>query len=356
MHGSSWPPLYQHPLPILQPDGQTVVEQPCEFLLPHEVLAKLFAVGNSQVPVSNAGPDDPPKLKLASICEEWGAHDVVALSLWGDGVPSNWDRSESIFIYSWGLPALSSEEHRGLRVPVTALPKEMCCGATHNRILELIGWSLEHMALGVNPSHRPALGLPEGQEFQCKWRKTAAGTPLPYRAVLLHLKGDWEFFGNIIHLPRWDNVAGVCYLCKIKKADVGECGLKAPYRQPDQRIPPSDLLEELAVNQLRPVSPVWGFPSFDGSCIQLDWLHCADQGVKSTFLAILSELVGLGGAGVGYMHEVSGLSCVSGVTATMEGSILVLLVAEPGLRELGRTINARRLSIWSKITLKSTSW
>ena len=38
-----------------------------------------------------------------------------------------------------------------------------------------------------------------------------------------------------------------------------------------------------------------------------------------------------------------------GVTQTMAGSILTLVVAEPGLPELGRTIEARRLAIWKMI-------
>ena len=126
MHDSNWPELYEHPLPIVKPDGHTIEEQPCQFLLPHEVIEKLFNLGNAQCLLSTDGLDDPSKAKLDSICEEWETHNVLPISLWGDGVPVNWDRTESIFMYTWGLPGLATSENVGLRVPITAIPKEMC--------------------------------------------------------------------------------------------------------------------------------------------------------------------------------------------------------------------------------------
>ena len=78
-----------------------------------------------------------------------------------------------------------------------------------------------------------------------------------------------------------------------------------------RRIPPQDLLGIL-VSQNRPISPVWNWPSMDGSIFKLDWLRAADQGVASTFL----------------------------------GSILVLVIYQPGLKCLGNTQDARRVSVW----------
>ena len=119
MKETDWPPLYMHPLPILQSDGVTVVDEACQFLLPHEVLEQLFQLGDTHVLQSLEGLDAPSRVRMESIRREWDDDGVVALSLWGDSVPTSWDRSESIMLYAWGLPGLVDASHKGLRVPIT---------------------------------------------------------------------------------------------------------------------------------------------------------------------------------------------------------------------------------------------
>eukprot|EP00971_Amphidinium_carterae_P036842 724541-Amphidinium_carterae.1 len=47
-----------------------------------------------------------------------------------------------------------------------------------------------------------------------------AGRPLGFRGCLLHLKGDWEAFANLLHLPRWDNTLGICFKCTILRTEL----------------------------------------------------------------------------------------------------------------------------------------
>ena len=152
---------------------------------------------------------------------------------------------------------------------------------------------------------------PQGAEFEDAYRRNLAGQPLGFRALLVEVKGDWEFFGNVLHLPRWDNVAGICFLCKATKQDLLQNHLEANWRHPDFRLDHQGLLHQLRATKER-LSPVWQFPLFKQVCLKLDWLHLADQGV----------------------------------TASFAGSILCLVVDPPGLPNFGSTIEVRTGTLW----------
>ena len=138
---------------------------------------------------------------------------LVALGLWSDGVLVNWDRSESIQCVTWALPGLPSALHGRLRLPFTVLPKHFCAQETMDFVLELSGWSLKQMMLGKFP-----LVMHNGGPFADKYRQSLAGKPIGVQAILAELKGDWEFFADILHLPRWNNTEGLCFLCRATKA------------------------------------------------------------------------------------------------------------------------------------------
>ena len=151
----------------------------------------------------------------------------------------------------------------------------------------------------------------EGVELRGKVRTKMAGKPLGFKGAMVQMKMDWEALANQLHFPRWDNVSGICHRCHITRGDILEVELTASWRQPHNRIPPEDLLAHL-VSQGRPISPAWEIPHFTAQCIQLDWLHCADQGVSARFL----------------------------------GSILVYAICRPGLQHFGATQEVRRACVW----------
>ena len=97
-------------------------------------------------------------------------------------------------------------------------------------VLELFGWSLKQMMLGKFP-----LVMHNGEPFADKYRQSLAGKPIGVQAILVELKGDWEFFADILHLPRWNNTEGLCFLCRATKAHLSECHLEASWRQLEMR-------------------------------------------------------------------------------------------------------------------------
>ena len=156
----------------------------------------------------------------------------IGLGMWGDGVPVSWDRSESVQCFTWSLPGLADKKQSMFRVPFVVLPKHLCLDATLNFILELFGWCLQQMLMGTFPDRSH-----DGSALQDPCRVKLSGKSLGFRALLVDLKGDWEFFGNVLQLPRWDNKAGICFLCKATKEHLPSCDLSASWRQPDTRKP-----------------------------------------------------------------------------------------------------------------------
>ena len=96
-----WPKLYWSKIPCWNPKKQIqeMVEMP--FLLPHEVVAKLFEHGDANFILSRGILEEDRALLRAhaEACEP--ARDpatILPLGLWSDGVPCNWDRSQSLEI------------------------------------------------------------------------------------------------------------------------------------------------------------------------------------------------------------------------------------------------------------------
>ena len=52
---------------------------------------------------------DPNTLKHVEACEAKAGCRLAAVSLWGDGSPCNWDRTESLEIFAWHLIGLPGE-------------------------------------------------------------------------------------------------------------------------------------------------------------------------------------------------------------------------------------------------------
>ena len=86
-----------------------------------ESLAKLVKLGNLDKLYEKTGMDPLTKQHVESV-ETTLQQKLIGVGIWGDGAPCNWDRSDSIEVFSMLLPGLS-EEWRNLRIPLTGLSK-----------------------------------------------------------------------------------------------------------------------------------------------------------------------------------------------------------------------------------------
>ena len=181
---SGWPSLYQTTIPALAKDGETVVDAPAAFLLPHEVLSCLWERSSPEVMLDCRGLDELSQGQLTMLCRKWKVEQLLPLSLWADGVPYSWDRAESIEAYTWNLPGQTSKALRNLRFPLIVVNHHHCCQATHEAVLAVWNWSMAALFRG----EWPALGH-DGRPVQGRQRLAQQGKPLPVRAANPPIQG-----------------------------------------------------------------------------------------------------------------------------------------------------------------------
>ena len=103
LKGNHWPSL--HWARIRVRNLKTGIEelQWCAFILPHEYIDVLCRFGQADSLMTKDGLDPLAREHLED-CERAAQRPLLALGLWGDGVPCNWDRTESVETVSLNLP------------------------------------------------------------------------------------------------------------------------------------------------------------------------------------------------------------------------------------------------------------
>ena len=251
MKATQWPKLQVFQVPLKNKDG-TVSDQPLAFLLPHELLFNLSkqSEGCLQVLQETQGLDETCLAHVNKLKADWG-EDVIPISLWHDGVPFNWDRSDSLEMYSLALPGLASTAERVLRFPLTVVAHQLCTKTTHQRIFEILAWSFTAMACGQWPTQGPGGSM---------YRHSRSSQPLGYVAALAEFKGDWKMMAEVVGLPSWQTKAGVCWRCNTTKEQANEVGLASAWRLPQNRISHGDLM--LMLQRKGPLCRMFNFPGF----------------------------------------------------------------------------------------------
>ena len=278
LKANKWPMVREMDVPLQHKSGQAVPGK-LAFLLPHELLFALVAnsAEGSSCFEETDGLDSTTFAHVLKISQSW-QKPLVAISLWQDAVPYNWDRSESLEVYSWSLPGLSDPKARNMRFPVVVCPNHWTVKETHMQIMEVLSWSFAALAEGCWPQHGPHGGV---------WHNPHSGS-FGFLAACVEFKGDWKMLSSLIGLPMWKNKDGVCWRCQILKEEVKQVGEDAAWRLPQHRTSHGQLLSNLQAKGK--MSPIWDFPGFEATCIRIDWLHVMDLGVTSYWFGAVLHL------------------------------------------------------------------
>ena len=207
-----WPSTYLAKVRTWCPKTASEVVSWIHILLPHEMLAALlnFSPDRSAC-LSTAGLDHMALEQLRQCERDFGQADMLGIGLWTDGVPNNFDRSDSVELIQVNMPGLAGE-FAGLRVPVTAFPKSLASDHTYSDCLEIVRWSFQLCVQGCFPNGRhdnsPFL------QYADQYRRRRAGKPLGFHGCLVMVRGDWSAYKNTFGLPGWNENAGCCWLCK----------------------------------------------------------------------------------------------------------------------------------------------
>lgn len=221
-----WPDLYMADVRVFDPKRSAVVTEQVAFLLPHEVLSVISKIGDDDL-LHCTDMMDPMSLAHLRRCEEQVGGKMVGLGLWGDAAPCNWDRSESIHVFSMNMPGLTGD-WKTLRIPITCLSKKNIAQKdTYDDILAVLAWSLQHCATGAFPKCRHD-GTPWSSSDHNRAKNSSK--TLGLKACLCEVRGDWAFLKECFGFPAWNEVRGMCWRCKCTPSELRDCGLGAAWR------------------------------------------------------------------------------------------------------------------------------
>ena len=275
-----WPDPYYAAVRVWDPKQENLVEKLLPFLLPHEVLAAIAAAADPECLYDQTALDPAAKIHMESAKQQLALDALVPLGLWGDGVPCNWDRSESFEVYAINFPGIAvGKRSRRIRIPITGVSHRFLVNrVTTEDIFSVISWSFRISAAGTWPSKRHD-GTAWGKTDGARRRKT--GQSLGCSAILLEVRGDWKFFKDVFAFPGWNDSGGCCWRCRATPADIQDSSANAVWRTAGYRLDHWQLMLRLLP---KGISKLFSCPCLRSECFKIDWLHCCDLGVCADFL------------------------------------------------------------------------
>ena len=215
---SKWPPYYWFDCRVKDRKSGDEYTTQVPILLPLELLEVLWDLGLKEALLSEANLDSESKKHLQWMKEQLSEEDLWAFGIHGDGIPCNYDRTESVQMLSLNFPGLSGRNGR-IRIPMVLLPDRAVGPNTWDDIMSVIAWSMRHLLIGSRPTCRHD-GSPWWQSDAKRSKKTGN---LKFKACLVQVRGDWDWFGKCFHFPFHNVKAGCCWLCKCLRSEVHIC-------------------------------------------------------------------------------------------------------------------------------------
>ena len=210
-----WPQLYEADVRVLDAKAGCERTELVSFLLPHEVVDALASRADRSTLLENNRMDPLTKRHLES-CKDQAGSELLGCGLWGDGMPCNWNREESVDAISLNFPGFS-DKFRSLRVPLVAIPHGLLSENTWFDIMAIIKESFVALAVGRHWTERH-----DGKPWKPRdaKRKKAAGKPLVTKAALVEVRAGWEFYKEVFAFPAWNEKQGCCWICRCTPEQV----------------------------------------------------------------------------------------------------------------------------------------
>ena len=185
-------------------------------LLPSEILETIWKFGLAEVLLGDANYDKLTKDHHAWMKQQLGVQELLGFGLHGDGVPCNYDRTESVMVTSINLPGLTGRNGR-LRIPLIILPDHTISDNTFDDIYEVIAWDMRSLLTGARSICRH-----DGSPWHPNLDRTRAKLrgDRDFRSCLVQVRADWEWLQKCYHFPGSTSCTGLCWMCKVKKSQV----------------------------------------------------------------------------------------------------------------------------------------
>ena len=138
--------------------------------------------------------------------KQLGAEMLWGFGLHGDGVPCNYDRTESVMLTSINLPGLTGRNGR-LRIPLIILPDHAISDNTFDDIYAALAWDMRSLLAGVRPELRhdnsPWL-------FHKDRRRSKLHGKREFQACLVQVRSDWDWLTKCYHFPGHGDHTALC--------------------------------------------------------------------------------------------------------------------------------------------------
>ncbi len=211
-----WPNVYVFKCPVWSRKQNATVLEAVAMWLPLELLSMIWELGLPEIITSTDRMDPQTKAHLEELKAKLGAPDLWGFGIHGDGVPNNYDKTESAQVISINLPGVGGQFAR-MRIPLCVLPSAKIAPETMDAIFEVIAWSLRHLQVGCHPT---CMLDEEAWHAATDGRRQKMQGPLGFQASLAEVRGDWDFYSKTFHFPYHSELEGVCWLCKCRRHQV----------------------------------------------------------------------------------------------------------------------------------------
>lgn len=285
MKHSSWPKPYWAGIRVWDLKKQVEYTAALPFWLPHELVKALCVRASLPAFLCQEGLCAETKANLERARQELQCEVLLATGLWGDSMPCNFDRSQSVQAFTLNFPGLTGDMGK-LRLPLVAFNKQ--CLVKHNTlddVCAVLAWSFAALARGAMPTQRHDSEPWRPNDYT---RRLDANRPLGVRGVLAEVRGDWAFYKECFRFPQHNERAGCCFRCSCTPEQVRLVGKDAPWRQ--ARLGHWDCLQRMQARGLR-ISPLFSSPTLRTECFLLDWLHVVDLGIGADILGNVMKML-----------------------------------------------------------------
>lgn len=216
LKNNKWPEYYWFDCRVKDRRTEHEYSTRIPMLLPLDVLEMIWDLGAKDVLLSSDHLDTDGKKHMAWMKEHLQVEELIAWGMHGDGIPCNYDRTESVVMISLNLPGLSGRNGR-MRIPLVILPDHAMNGNTFDDIMTVIAWSMRHLVAGSRPCCRHDGSAWANSDAK---RQKKNNDPLPFRACMAQARADWDWMGKCFHLPFHNVKEGCCWLCRCRRDQV----------------------------------------------------------------------------------------------------------------------------------------
>ena len=212
----NWPDPYWFEARVWDRKQDKEVTRKVCILLPSEVLETIWKFGVKEVLLGTDNYDKLTKGHHAWMKQQLNVQELWGFGLHGDGVPCNYDRTESVMLSSINLPGLTGRNGR-LRIPLCIFPDHVTSDNTFDDVNEVLAWDMRSLLCGAKSIHR---------HDRSPWdpatdkKRSKLHGDRDFRACLVQVRSDWDWLTKCYHFPAHGTKEGMCWTCHCKRSQV----------------------------------------------------------------------------------------------------------------------------------------